>query len=70
MLDTKPAGRMLPAKAVHADMGYGRRTLGREIKANPDFPKPIRVRGRLYWWEVEIEAYKRTLLRRAVGTAE
>jgi predicted DNA-binding transcriptional regulator AlpA len=63
----EPTGRLLPAKAVHEDFGFGRRTLGREIKDNPDFPKAIRINGRLYFCQTEIEIYKRDLIRRSVG---
>jgi predicted DNA-binding transcriptional regulator AlpA len=60
-----PVGRLLPAKTVHEDFGFGRRTLGRLFKYNPEFPQPIRHRGRLYFQENEIEEYKRQLIRRA-----
>ena len=63
----EPTGRLPPAKAVHEDFGYGRRTLGREIKDNQNFPKAIRINGRLYFREIEIENYKRALIRRAVA---
>jgi predicted DNA-binding transcriptional regulator AlpA len=59
-------GRLLPAKIVYADLGFGRRTLGRNIKNNPDFPKAVKNNGRLYFREIEIEDYKRGLIRRAI----
>jgi hypothetical protein len=60
-----PVGRLLPAKVVHEEFGFGRRTLGRLFKGNPEFPQPIRHRGRLYFQEDEVERYKRQLIRRA-----
>jgi predicted DNA-binding transcriptional regulator AlpA len=65
----EPAGRLLPAKMVHQEFGFGRRTLGRHIKENTEFPKPVRINGRLYFREVEIETYKRDLIRRASAGA-
>ncbi len=33
----------------------------------PDFPLPIRMRGRLFWRRSELEHYKRKLMAAAVG---
>jgi len=33
----------------------------------PDFPLPIRMRGRLFWRRSELEQYKRNLMAAAVG---
>jgi hypothetical protein len=35
----------------------------------PDFPLPIRMRGRLFWRRSELERYKRKLMAAAVGGA-
>jgi predicted DNA-binding transcriptional regulator AlpA len=52
------------AKAV--GLGVGRRTLGRRIKDQPEgFPTPIRINGRLYFRQSELDAYKEKLIREA-----
>jgi hypothetical protein len=59
-------------------LGVGRRTLGRRIKnPPPGFPQAIRINGRLFFEEDELEAYKRSLLKsrlspvdRVVGAVE
>jgi hypothetical protein len=33
----------------------------------PEFPTPIRMKGRLYWRRNEIESYKRNLIAYATG---
>lgn len=33
----------------------------------PDFPPPIRMRGRLFWRRSELEHYKRKIMAAAVG---
>jgi predicted DNA-binding transcriptional regulator AlpA len=37
--------------------------------ADPKFPKPLRMNGRLYWRRSELEAYKQNIIRSALGEA-
>jgi predicted DNA-binding transcriptional regulator AlpA len=65
MIDSEPAvGRLIPANAICKDFGVCRRSIGRRIHDDPGFPKPVRIAGRLYWQEIEIE--NRTASRMAV----
>jgi len=72
MLDTKgeaPVGKLLPATSLGPDIGGwgksgGRRTIGRRIKTDPDFPQVYRISGRLFVRESDWEDYKKLLLRR------
>jgi hypothetical protein len=69
-----PIGRLLPASMLGYDLGgtganAGRRTIGRRIKTDPDFPQVYRINGRLYVREGDWEAYKKILLRRGVAAA-
>jgi hypothetical protein len=36
-------------------------------KVEPEFPLPIRIRGRLFWRRTQLESYKRELLAFATG---
>lgn len=36
-------------------------------KVEPEFPAPIRMRGRLFWRRSELESYKRALIAHAIG---
>jgi predicted DNA-binding transcriptional regulator AlpA len=45
-----PNGRLIPATPLSKDMGFTRRTLGRKLHEDPEFPKPVRMAGRLYWF--------------------
>jgi predicted DNA-binding transcriptional regulator AlpA len=65
--DRQPKGRLIPATPLSTDLGFNRRTLGRRIADDPDFPKPVRVKGRLYWFEDEIDAYKRRLIQHSLA---
>ena len=67
MIDSESAiGRFLPASEVSESFGVCRRSIGRRIHDDPEFPRPVRVGGRLYWLENEIEAYKRGLIKRSI----
>jgi predicted DNA-binding transcriptional regulator AlpA len=67
MIDSEPAvGRLLPANAICKDFGVCRRSIGRRIHDDPGFPRPVRIAGRLYWQEIEIENYKRDLIKRSI----
>jgi hypothetical protein len=49
-------------------LGVGRRSIGRRIKNPPEnFPRPIRINGRLYFRRVELEAYKQRLIQQALS---
>jgi predicted DNA-binding transcriptional regulator AlpA len=48
-------------------LGVGRRTLGRRIKDDPDFPKIITIKGRLYVLKEDVDAYKARLIQHALG---
>lgn len=70
----EPVGRLIPATILGPEIGGtgksgGRRTVGRRIKADPDFPKVYRINGRLYVREADWENYKRVLLRRGAEAA-
>jgi hypothetical protein len=65
----EPVGRLIPAKVLGLEIGGtgksgGRRTIGRGIKADLDFPQVYRINGRLYVREADWENYKIVLLRR------
>jgi hypothetical protein len=65
----EPVGRLIPVTALGPEIGGtgktgGRRTVGRRIKTDPDFPQVYRINGRLYVREADWENYKRVLLRR------
>jgi hypothetical protein len=67
-----PIGRLLPVSVLGYDLGgtgvnAGRRTIGRRIKTDHDFPPVYRINGRLYVREVAWEAYKKILLHRGVA---
>jgi hypothetical protein len=47
----------------------GRRTIGRRIKTDPDFPQVYRINGRLYVRDSDWESYRRLLLRRGAEAA-
>jgi predicted DNA-binding transcriptional regulator AlpA len=64
--ERQPNGRLIPATALSKDFGFHRRTLARHLTDDPEFPKPVRMAGRLYWFEAEITAYKNLLVRRAL----
>jgi predicted DNA-binding transcriptional regulator AlpA len=67
MIDSGPAvGRLLPTNVICKDFGVCRRSIGRRIHGDPGFPKPVRIAGRLYWPEIEIENYKRDLIKRSI----
>jgi predicted DNA-binding transcriptional regulator AlpA len=66
--ERQPNGRLIPATTLSKDMGFTRRTLGRKLHEDPEFPKPVRMGGRLYWFEGDIEAYKRLLIQRSLAT--
>src|SRR5664279_1612540 len=63
----QPNGRLIPATALSKDLGFTRRTLARKICGDDEFPKPVRMGGRLYWFEGDIDAYKRLLIRRSLA---
>jgi hypothetical protein len=70
----EPVGRLIPATVLGPEIGGagksgGRRTVGRRIKTDPDFPQVYRINGRLYVRESDWENYKRVLLRRGAEAA-
>ncbi|HEY8098314.1 MAG TPA: hypothetical protein VIE65_19815 [Methylobacter sp.] len=60
---------LVSASTVAAEFDVGRRTIGRRILQDPDFPRPIRLKGRLYWRRADIDSYKAALLREAMEGA-
>ena len=65
----EPVGRLIPATVLGLEIGGtgksgGRRTIGRRIKADLDFPQVYRINGRFDVREADWENYKRVLLRR------
>jgi predicted DNA-binding transcriptional regulator AlpA len=63
----QPTGRLIPASELSKDFGFHRRTLARHMADDPEFPKPVRMAQRLYWFEAEIAAYKNLLIQRALS---
>jgi hypothetical protein len=48
---------------VSDDEKVGRRSIGRRIKnPPPGFPRPVRINGRLYFVDSELDAYKKALI--------
>ena len=47
-------------------LGVGRRSIGRRIKDDPDFPKVLRSNGRLYVTRADLETYKNKLISRGL----
>jgi hypothetical protein len=55
------------AKPEAVGLGIGRRTVGRRIKQDPDFPRVIVINGRNYVEEDALAAYKEKLIERGLG---
>jgi predicted DNA-binding transcriptional regulator AlpA len=49
--------RLIAALGVANLCGIGRGALGNRMRNDPTFPKPARVRGRLYWRRSAIREY-------------
>ncbi len=54
------------AKPEAIGLGVGRRTLGRRIISDPDFPAVIRMNGRLYIKRGDLDAYRGKLVERSL----
>jgi hypothetical protein len=66
-----PIDPLVPSKAVEEILGIGRRTIGRRIVSDPDFPSPdVRHLDRLYRRRSRIEKYKQLLIRRGCAASE
>lgn len=49
---------LVPASAVRKKLGnVSDMTLWRRLKHDPQFPRPIVMAGRRYWWESTIDKY-------------
>ncbi len=48
-------------------LGVGRRTVGRRMKDDPDFPTIHRINGRNYVKDDALAAYKQQLIRRSLA---
>lgn len=48
-------------------LGVGRRTLGRRVVEDPEFPPVVRIKGRLYVEEGRLDEYKRRLIQRGLS---
>jgi hypothetical protein len=55
------------AKAEAIGLGVGRRTLGRRMKDDPDFPPVHRINGRNYIEDAQLAIYKQRLIQRAIS---
>ncbi|MGC1864483.1 MAG: hypothetical protein WA733_26015 [Methylocystis sp.] len=65
-----PTEIFVPAATASAELGCGRRTLGRRMADAPaGFPRAIRINGRIYFLRSDLEAYKAALVRKALGAA-
>ena len=65
-----PNEMLVPAATASAELGCGRRTLGRRM-ADPDsgFPPAIRINGRIYFLRSDLESYKAALISKTLGVA-
>lgn len=62
--------RYLPSPQTAKRYGVSDRTLARWIKDPPaGFPTPIKINGRWYWEEGELESYERALAANAKKAA-
>ena len=59
-------GPLQPTKATAADLGVCARSVERYRREIPDFPQPVKIRGRNYDYVRRIQKWKRE---RAVGAA-
>jgi|GEM_PF-5979390 predicted DNA-binding transcriptional regulator AlpA len=56
----------VPAATASAELGCGRRTLGRRMADAPaGFPRAIRINGRIYFLRSDLERFKAELIRNA-----
>jgi predicted DNA-binding transcriptional regulator AlpA len=55
------------ADAEALGLGIGRRSIGRRIKDDPQFPPALRIRGRLYVRKSDLENYKTRLISAALA---
>jgi hypothetical protein len=63
----KQPGKLIPRKALAQRQGVCPRTIARRECDDPCFPRPVKINGRNYFWEHEIEVYERGLIRSAMG---
>lgn len=67
----EPVGRLIPATVLGLEIGGtgksgGRRTIGRRIKADLDFPQVYRINGRFDVREADWENYKKSFFAAAL----
>jgi predicted DNA-binding transcriptional regulator AlpA len=59
--------RLIPRRLFGQRLGVCPRTIARREHDDPEFPKPIKIKGRNYFWEHEVLEYERTLTRAAAA---
>ena len=58
-------GPLQPTSATAADLGVCARSIERYRRELPDFPQPVKIRGRNYDYTRQIQNYKRELSAKA-----
>lgn len=54
--------RFISQRAVQERFDRGPTWVWKQLKSNPQFPKPVKESGRNLWVEAEVEAYQRALI--------
>lgn len=64
------AGALIPKPNLARELGVSSCTLSRwMLDADVDFPKPVSIRGRLYFDRPSVEVWKSSRLRAAISKA-
>lgn len=68
--ETLDPNRLIPiSKPELIGLGVGRRTIGRRMETDPDFPPVYKIGGRNYVRASDLDAYREKLMERALRKA-